>query len=1337
MDDLKINTDVTGAKEELEDDKTFISEKDSGVLKPKDCQTSFQKNSSLTLSEESLEDPSEKPLSGGQSALFIPAGTPAVPSENFTLPTGAVVNGPVSRSSSTKTSSMNEGSVSLTTGQPTDQLTTESCSTLKAAADHQLSTPQKASQHQVLFLLSDVAHTKNPTHSIKKVPTSALVGCDVQNSLGNSMKSESTLLSQAEVGQGDDTVVRDDCVNAVAVISSGTDEFRSENDTNWDPQKEFIQFLMTSEETVDKPPARSKVVGLDKKRKRKMDVSKITRYTEDCFSDSGCAPGKSKVLQVDFLGQSKEIQTVDSQNYTLSKVKPESADGDLESADSFQHLVYNSDKCGKDNSPVHTRTLISNTLKKKCEESDSESPVTFSTEEPSFYPCTKCNVNFREKKHLHRHMMYHLDGNSHFRHLNVPRPYACRECGRTFRDRNSLLKHMIIHQERRQKLMEEIRELKELQDEGRSARLQCPQCVFGTNCPKTFVQHAKTHEKDKRYYCCEECNFMAVTESELECHRGTAHGAAVKCPVVTSEVTQRKTQKKTSMKDSVIGSSKKPATYLCKMCPFTTSGRSILKKHMEYLHSPSCGDSFGSPLGLDKRKSDSLEEPVDVESTKSLAKQQSSTFPKNSALKQDAKRTFGSSSQSSNFSKFQKRPHRIQKARKSIAQSGVNTCNQNKSPNKNVTVKSSTDQNPKYFHQAPREKPNAKADGYLYSHKYDHYRTIRKSGESYPLPFKKEVNSLNSLHLFSSSNSHNNFISDPHNSDTKRPENEKDYKRIAVKRVIKASQKESSGAEDLDSYPDFLHKMTVVVLQKLHSDKKDSYETEDDSSWDNVELGDYTTQAMEEEAYSDLSQEHVNLLPLFKSKMEGQGPGDSAALSYDQNDGFYFEYYEDGGTNSFLQDMHDPQHLENAEMPLSKHSSVFHWTDLSLEKKSCPYCPATFETGVGLSNHVRGHLHRAGLSYEARHVVSPEQIATSDKMQHFKRTGTGTPVKRVRKAIEKSETTSEHTCQLCGGWFDTKIGLSNHVRGHLKRLGKTKWDAHKSPICVLNEMMQNEEKYEKILKALNSRRIIPRPFVAQKLSSGDDFLSHSVLPLDEYHNGLKTEALSVSASEEEGLNFLSECDETKPELPSGKKSQSLTLIELLKSRRLGEERNSAISPHKIHNQTARKRFVQKCVLPLNEDSPLNYQPQKVDLTMHSGMPVKLTCVHCNTTFTSAVSLSNHLRACARRKSAGLLTGTAIDCKQKKSRSRSGSKKKMLTLPHGADEVYILRCRFCGLVFRGPLSVQEDWIKHLQRHIVNANLPRTGAGMVEVTSLLKKPASITETSFSLLMAEAAS
>lgn len=53
------------------------------------------------------------------------------------------------------------------------------------------------------------------------------------------------------------------------------------------------------------------------------------------------------------------------------------------------------------------------------------------------------------------------------------------------------------------------------------------------------------------------------------------------------------------------------------------------------------------------------------------------------------------------------------------------------------------------------------------------------------------------------------------------------------------------------------------------------------------------------------------------------------------------------------------------------------------------------------------------------------------------------------------------------------------------------------------------------------------------------------------------------------------------------------------------------------------------------------------------------------------------------------------------------------------------CRFCDLVFQGPLSVQEDWIKHLQRHIMNTAVPRTGAGMVEVTTVPTDSCSNTE------------
>ncbi|XP_042317725.1 zinc finger protein 644 isoform X4 [Sceloporus undulatus] len=1057
MDETEINTETVGAKGLL-DDSSFMSEKKSGIPRSPESETSFQKDI-LTLPEELSMDKSEKALSGGQTSIFINTGAPAVSSENFLPPAGNSVNGPVSHSTLAKTSIMKKGSISLTTAQTVGHQA-DSCSSVTVVHDLQLSTKtssQNSNQHQVLFLLPEAAHAENQTHSMKNLPPSESVACDIQPSIGKSVKSDSTLVTQVDVCEDSKISLEKDGGNkSLTGTSSGTGDFRTESDGNWDPQKEFIDFLMTNEETVEKSPVQPKVV--QKRRKRKMDVSKITRYTEDCFNESNYIADSSESLDVEFLEQSENLQIIESQKYSLARVKPESTDEELEVVDAIQQLIYNpSNKCADETSPVHSSTFLSNTLLNKCEQDDLESPSNFSTDEPSFYPCTKCNVNFREKKHLHRHMMYHLDGNSHFRHLNVPRPYACRECGRTFRDRNSLLKHMIIHQERRQKLMEEIRELKELQDEGRSARLQCPQCVFGTNCPKTFVQHAKTHEKDKRYYCCEECNFMAVTESELECHRGIAHAAVVKCSLISTDMSQRKMQKKALVKNSYMESVKKSVDYMCKLCPFTTSARSILKKHMEYLHPASCIDPFGSRLRLEKRKSHMIDEPLGFGSRTKHFIKHASAFPKTSLLKQDMKRPFGSPFQSSNFAKLHKRPPRIQKARKSVAQS------------------------PKL------------------------------AGE------------------------------------------------------------------------------------------KDSYETEDESSWDNIELYDYTTRSVEDGSYSDINQDHVNLFPLFKGKMEEVGG--KSSLRYEQNDGFYFEYYEDGEGSNYLHDFEDPHNLENIGTTLPKHNSVFHWTDLSLEKKNCPYCPATFETGVGLSNHVRGHLHRAGLSYEARHVVSPEQIATSDKMQHFKRTVTGTPVKRVRKAIEKSESSSEHTCQLCGGWFDTKIGLSNHVRGHLKRLGKTKWDAHKSPICVLNEMMQNEEKYEKILKALNSRRVIPRPFVAQKLSSNDDFLSQNVIPLEAYRNGLKTEDISVSASEEEGLSFLNECDEAKSVLHDEKKNQSLTLIELLKNKRLGEERNPDTSPQKIHSQTARKRFVQKCVLPLDEDSPLMYQPQKMDLTLQSGFVV--------------------------------------------------------------------------------------------------------------------------------------
>jgi len=50
----------------------------------------------------------------------------------------------------------------------------------------------------------------------------------------------------------------------------------------------------------------------------------------------------------------------------------------------------------------------------------------------------------------------------------------------------------------------------------------------------------------------------------------------------------------------------------------------------------------------------------------------------------------------------------------------------------------------------------------------------------------------------------------------------------------------------------------------------------------------------------------------------------------------------------------------------------------SVERK-CPYCPDRFHNGIGLANHIRGHLNRVGVSYNVRHFISPEEVNAIEK----------------------------------------------------------------------------------------------------------------------------------------------------------------------------------------------------------------------------------------------------------------------------------------------------------------------------------------------------------------------
>lgn len=106
---------------------------------------------------------------------------------------------------------------------------------------------------------------------------------------------------------------------------------------------------------------------------------------------------------------------------------------------------------------------------------------------------------------------------------------------------------------------------------------------------------------------------------------------------------------------------------------------------------------------------------------------------------------------------------------------------------------------------------------------------------------------------------------------------------------------------------------------------------------------------------------------------------------------------------------------------------------------------------------------------------------------------------------DEPESQTEHTCPLCLGWFDTKTGLSNHVRGHLKRIGKPISGASKSPLCILTELLQDETEYKNILRVLGARPHFSKHFVSQKFASSDGlFLTSTGIPVKIQH-GTSTE----------------------------------------------------------------------------------------------------------------------------------------------------------------------------------------------------------------------------------------
>ncbi|KAM6939627.1 protein Wiz [Xenentodon cancila] len=306
-------------------------------------------------------------------------------------------------------------------------------------------------------------------------------------------------------------------------------------------------------------------------------------------------------------------------------------------------------------------------------------------------------------------------------------------------------------------------------------------------------------------------------------------------------------------------------------------------------------------------------------------------------------------------------------------------------------------------------------------------------------------------------------------------------------------------------------------------------------------------------------------------------------------------------------------------------------------------------------------------------------------------------------------------CDFCGQLFETRKALSCHARAHLRQLGLT-WSIRTSPIDLLKEvMLHGEERKESANGGASASNKTPWASQGSKRSrdsfpAGEAAPSSCTSPVD---YSMKEKSPSVKTGLSHGDTTCELCGfdfENRKALASHARAHLRQLgifewkadgatspIELL-SELIRKD------PAKVAEITRRYRFgdlyVKKSqrnpaapsvstdsVPGSNPKSFLMQHEHKVSRKDHSSISVRT---------------ARGIHPPKHEVSSGEESRDTISQQP----SRSGSIPALLPKPpltplvKLVGKIYSLKCRFCEEVFHGPLSVQEQWITHLQKHILS-------------------------------------
>ncbi|NWX42445.1 WIZ protein, partial [Steatornis caripensis] len=285
----------------------------------------------------------------------------------------------------------------------------------------------------------------------------------------------------------------------------------------------------------------------------------------------------------------------------------------------------------------------------------------------------------------------------------------------------------------------------------------------------------------------------------------------------------------------------------------------------------------------------------------------------------------------------------------------------------------------------------------------------------------------------------------------------------------------------------------------------------------------------------------------------------------------------------------------------------------------------------------------------AKRPLQDDRLGPHAEVKHKAYIQTELPFKTKSVHDKPAHTSSEACCELCGLYFENRKALASHARAHLRQFGVTEWCVNGSPIETLSEWIRHRPQ-----KAGAYRSYIQggRPFT-KKFRNSSHARDHDGgggarrMPL-----GLQTGGVTLLSKGLTGDLTHSDAGKILDGGSSGERPMITSPLSLVK---VEEHQRSNIN--KFERRQARPLDA-----PLHRDGEGSEFQQKMEETRQP--PPRMRPVPSLVPRPPQTSLVKFV-----------------------------------------GNIYTLKCRFCEVEFQGPLSIQEEWVRHLQRHILEMNFSK--------------------------------